>query len=119
MRSGVSMYKCPECDREFPTSQGLNMHVLRKHKGVGPGHGPTIPCTICNKQLAPQYIARHIRMKHPMNAVKERRESSPTTMMNAVVLDTESRAKGTAPTVRYTPSKFKELKGFVLLEDSD
>ncbi|XP_048482364.1 zinc finger protein 160 isoform X2 [Plutella xylostella] len=63
-------YKCNECDKKFPTSTRLRLHMFGNHKRPGPH-----PCKLCPKSYFDKMkLARHIANVHKIGPVIERKK---------------------------------------------
>ena len=73
-RGSSLFHKCPECEREFDTPGGVNMHKSRVHGKMGPGHGkmarsPYAICQTCGKRVGKSHLQRHVMKMHPLGQV--------------------------------------------------
>lgn len=115
-------YQCEECDREFDTQTGVNLHSLRVHKGMGPGHpgwglGPKVVCKVCNKRVSQSYLARHMA-RHDKQYKEVKEWTRPDENGSAAVTSTQERTF--VPIVQSTKkARYTPLDQFVVLQRDD
>lgn len=103
-------YPCSEdgCDFVGHNEASLRMHTSRRHLGIGPGHGNKVNCEVCNRQVAPSYLERHMHKHHPIQAIIGTQPEPEPEAGTSLELVNGRKPRQVKPT-------WRELEGFKLL----
>ena len=59
----INKYKCNQCDKEYSTRDGLNIHKSKKHN-------EKVSCEYCKETFSADVIRGHKKMRHDVGDVK-------------------------------------------------